>query len=79
MRPEPRPPKPNDQKNTEKAFRLILELYEKHPEIEPSLWAGALWSALANGYLNCHFTFDEFKRQIDDMLKHTKKYYDIHT
>ena len=62
---EPRPSKETDQEETEKAYQILNEAMLQHPEIEPSLWTGACWSALVNGYLNSQVPFKEFCIEFD--------------
>lgn len=71
-----RPLKEEDQENTERALSLIQDIYKKHPEIEESLWAGALWSALVCGYINSGFSYKQFIIESTGALKHYKGWFD---
>ncbi len=70
---EIRPSKDSDQDNTEKAFQLIKNCLEEHPEIESTLWAGAVWSVLVYGYRNCGFSYKEFCDEWEKVKNHFKK------
>lgn len=73
---EKREPKKTDQEQTERGFNLIMEIMSAHPEIEPTLWAGAVWSVLVNGYNQSGVTYDEFTRQWDEVKHHYKSRFD---
>ena len=68
-----RTPKDDDQKQTDKIYRLLLDLQEKHPRFEPSLWCGALFSAIVSMYINSGATPDEFERSIREITNHYKE------
>jgi hypothetical protein len=65
-------PKDTDQEQIEKAFNLIKDCMAHHPEIEPTLWAGAVWSVLVDGYASSGMTHDQFTQEWDK-LKHFYK------
>jgi len=46
---EIRPAKETDQEETEKAFNLLKDCIASHPEIDPTLWDGAIWRLLVSG------------------------------
>lgn len=71
-----RPSKPDDQEKTQFAFNLIVDLFEKYPDIEGNIWSAACWSALAQGYINCDFSFEEFKKELISFLAHSRKWFD---
>lgn len=74
--PEIRPLKPDDQENAEKGFKLILDLMKNHPEIEPTLWAGTLFSVIVNGYRNSDVSYKEFCVEIDRIKKFYKQWWE---
>lgn len=69
---ERRPSQENDQANVEKAYQLIKELMSQHPEIEGSLWAGAVWSVFVNGYKQSDFSYEDFCQEVKDACAHSK-------
>ncbi len=71
-----RPPKETDQEEIEKAFQLLKGTMAAHPEIEPTLWAGAVWSCLVHGYKSSGFTYKDFEEGIHEVLDHFKKFWD---
>ena len=73
---EIRPEKDSDQDNIEKAFQLIKVCMQEHQDIEPSLWCGAVWSVLVDGYRNCGFSYKEFCDEWDRIKEHYKKEWD---
>jgi hypothetical protein len=68
--------KKTDQSETEKAFQILLHAMQSHPEIESTLWAGACWTALVNGYLKSDIPLKEFKEDWERALKHYSKLWD---
>lgn len=72
-----RTPLDSDQYNTQKGFELIIDLMQKHPEIEPTLWVGAIFSVLVNGYKKCGFSYEEFCNEIHEVLLHYKDQWDL--
>ncbi len=73
---ERRPPKKTDQKQIQKGFDLIMQVMEKHPEIEPTLWAGAIWSVLVHGYNNSGMSYEQFTRAWEEVKHHYKPWFD---
>lgn len=71
-----RPAKKSDQKNTEKAYRILVKITEEHPEIEESLWAGALMSAFVSMHINSELPYEEFCKSLDDVKKVYKNWYE---
>lgn len=53
-------PQEDDQKNTEKAVKLIYEVIKNNKEIDDCLWACALSGCLANIYISSEFTYEEY-------------------
>ena len=73
---EIRPPHENDQEKIQRAYDLIMDLMNNHPEIEPTLWCGAVWSALVVGYKVCRFSYAEFRDEIFKISRHYKSWWD---
>ncbi len=71
-----RKPKKSDQNQVQKGFQLIMDMMADHPEIEPTLWAGAIWSVLVNGYNNSGMTYEQFTREWDEIKHHYKDWFD---
>jgi hypothetical protein len=65
--------KKSDQYNTETAFQILRQAMLDHPEIEQSLWAGACWSALVNGYLLSEIPYDQFCEDFDNAKEFYKE------
>lgn len=72
---EKRKAKKSDQVNTETAYLILLEAMRTHPEIEQTLWAGACWTALINGYLASGIPFKEFCEDFDRAKEHYAKWW----
>ena len=70
---ESRPPKDSDQDETEKAFLILRKAMLSHPEIEQSLWVGACWSCLVNGYLQSDIPYKDFCIDFDNAKKFYKE------
>ena len=68
--------KPDDHENIQKAYELIIELMRFNPQIEASLWPGALFSNLVAGYENSGFSFRDFEYEILSMLKHAETWWE---
>ncbi len=71
-----RPPKNDDNENTEKAYQLLMKLMTEHAEIESSLWYGALWSLLANGYKENNLSYEDFSKEVKRAMKHYKSWFE---
>jgi hypothetical protein len=69
--------KQSDQEMVEKAFNLLKEYMSKHPEIEPTLWAGAFWSCLADGYNKSGMSYEEFSEEWENVKEHYKSWFEI--
>jgi hypothetical protein len=72
-----RDPLKTDQDDTEKAYLLILKLMNDHKEIESTLWCGAVWSVLINGYISCDFSYEQFLKEVQKLVKHYKHWWDV--
>lgn len=70
---ERRDPKETDQINTEYAFQILRKAMQDHPEVEQSLWAGACWSCLVNGYINSGIPYKEFQQEMKSVAAFYKK------
>lgn len=68
--------KKTDQTETEKAYQLLIKTMQDHPEIEKTLWAGACWTALVNGYLNSGIPVKEFIEDFDSAKEHYIKWFE---
>lgn len=73
---ERRKPKKTDQQQVEKGFLLIKQLMEKHPEIEPTLWAGSVWSVLVDGYNQSGMSYEQFTKEWNEVKHHYKGWFD---
>lgn len=71
-----RKPKKSDQNNTEKAFQILRKAILEHPEIESTLWSGANWSLLINGYINNGVSYVEFCSELDGVKEFYKNRWD---
>lgn len=70
---EIRPRKSCDNENIEKGIKLLFELFQKNPDIEPTLWAPAVFFVLISGYENCGFTYHEFRGELEQMCRHYRE------
>jgi len=73
---ERRPPKQTDQEQIEKAFNLLKDCMTEHTEIEPTLWAGAFWSILVDGYNKSGMSYDQFTKEWNELKYHYKPWFD---
>lgn len=73
---EKRPLKKSDQKQIEKAYNLLKDCIVSHPEIEPTLWAGAVWSILVEGYSRSGMTYEKFTKEWDQVKHHYESWFD---
>ena len=76
MKMEKRDPKKTDQEQIEIAFRLLKECINNHSEIERTLWAGACWSLLIEGYITSGVSYDQFTTECDQVKHHYKSRFD---
>lgn len=70
--------KESDQDETQKAYSILIQAMHDHPEIEPTLWAGACLSALVNGMLESGLSYDEFCIEVEGVKNHYKQWWDGH-
>lgn len=70
-----RPGKRSDQDETEKAYQILVSAMQSHPEIEQTIWAGACWTALVNGYLNSDIPYELFCHDFDSAKEHYSKWW----
>lgn len=73
---ERRKPKKTDQQQTEKAFNILKDCMADHPEIESTLWVGAFWSILADGYSASGMSYDQFTTEWDQVKHFYKSWFD---
>lgn len=72
---EKRCSKKTDQMNIEKAFNILINAMKSDPEIEPTLWAGAVWSVLVEGYINSGMSYELFCKEWDKIKIHYKSWW----
>ena len=75
MTMERRHPKETDQNEIDKAFNLLKDCMLSHPEIEQTLWAGAFWSVLVDGYSSSGISYEEFCSSWDEVKHHYKSWF----
>jgi hypothetical protein len=73
---EKRPGKLTDQEETEKAYQILLKAMQDNPDIESTLWVGAFWSCIVNGYRNCDMSYEEFCSELDSVKAFFKTEWD---
>ena len=66
----------SDQDETEKAYQIFLKTMNNHPEIEPSLWSGACFSCIVNGYLASDIPYEYFCNELDEVKNFYKKHWE---
>ncbi len=75
MGPKPRPPKETDQQETEKAYQILTNVVTTS-HIERTLWVGAFWSHLVEGYMNHGYSYDQFCEELEEVKKCYKKWWE---
>ena len=60
-----------DQENIDKAINNIIIAISCNKEIEPALWASAMWSLLVNNYSKS-VTYEEFQCEMKNLVEHYK-------
>lgn len=73
---EKRPPKEDDQQMSARAYDFLLEIINAHPEIDPTLWYGALVSCIVNGFINADHSYEVFCEEWDNAKRHYKSWFD---
>jgi hypothetical protein len=71
-----RTPIPNDQERINEAFELIQSFVLQNPQIESIFWVGGCWSALVDAYLRNGATYAEFCKELDNVKKHYKRWWE---
>lgn len=75
-KPRTRKRKTTDKDETENAFQILKNAMQAHPEIEQTLWAGAMMSCFVDGYINSHIPYEYFCQELDSIKKHYKKWFE---
>jgi len=75
-KPKIRNPKSSDQEELEKAFQILRKTMQSHPEIENTLWAGAIMSCFVDGHINSEVSYEDFCESLDSIKKHYKKWFE---
>ena len=75
-KPEPRPPQTDDLENAHKAFEILFDCMRSNSQIEPTLWASALWSCLARGFINCNIPYEIFKSESYKAIEHLETWWE---
>ncbi len=68
--------KEDDQDEIQKAFDILVNAAKDHPEIEATLWIGALWSQLVNTYIESAMPFDLFCEELDEVKENYKNWFE---
>jgi len=68
--------KQTDQEEIEKAFSILTDCVRNHPEIEETLWAGAFWSVLVEGYCASRMPYELFCYECDEVKEHYKSWFE---
>ena len=71
-----RPSKETDQEQTQKAFLILKECMELNPQIESTLWAGAFWSILVDGYNRSGMSYEEFTDEWEKIKYYYAEWFD---
>jgi hypothetical protein len=71
-----RPSKKTDQEQIERGCNLLKKFIAEHPEIEPTLWAGAFCSILLSAYNASGMPYDLFVKEWDKIKHHYKPWFD---
>jgi hypothetical protein len=71
-----RPSLPYDQENAEKAYQLIMETMNLNAGIETTLWCGAVWSVLVNGYKQSGFSYEDFIKEMHTVSKYYESWWE---
>jgi hypothetical protein len=71
-----RKPQPDDQKNTHKAYGLLLETIQLNPGIDGALWVSAALILVVDGFVNSGLSFDEFTFALDDVKANYRDLFD---
>ena len=68
-----REPKEDDQENIEYAYHAIQEVFDGNPQVDGSIFSGALISHLVGGYIQTGITPAQFREELDKMEEYYKK------
>ena len=71
-----RPSKVSDQENVERAYKILYKASRSETKIESTLWYGAAWSLIVNGYINSGSTYEEFCEEMDRIKEFYKAWWD---
>ena len=71
-----RPHKESDHDETKKAFDILIKTGKDHPEIEATLWVGALWSLLVTIYEKSGMPYDLFCKELEKIKECYKDWFE---
>lgn len=63
-------------KKIEEAAQLVSELVQLNPQIEMTLWYGALMSCFVRGHINTGFSYEQFRKEIKKVVEHYKPWFE---
>lgn len=72
---ELRDAKPDDQDQAEKAFKILKESVDRHPEIEPNIWMAAYWSILVDNYIDSGIKYEQFCQELANVRENYRSWF----
>lgn len=76
MYKQKREPQQTDQKIAADAYIMLKDLIISKPQIEPTLWAGALVTMLIDGFKNSGYSYEDFCNEFENIKIHFKYVWD---
>ena len=70
-----REPKPDDREKANKVFRMINEMMNLNPWIEPNIMIAAISSCIAATFHENKYTYEEFKSEMLIMVDFYKTFW----
>lgn len=67
--------KKTDQSELERAYQILVEAMQAHPEIEQPLWASACLTVFVFGYVNTDIPYASFCEDLDAVRAHYAKFW----
>lgn len=71
-----REPKESDQDEAGRVYDLLMELAEKHPNIEPTMWVSVCLSAVAQSFFESGVSYGDYKLEMYEATDFYKSLWD---
>lgn len=71
-----RKPKIDDQEQADRAFDILAQIMDMHPEIEPNIWVASTLSCIVASFIDAGASYEAFCVEMKAMTEHYKSWWD---